>query len=258
MVLHNVALFTSHFGAYERHIATTSLAEVGVPSFCFTDDFATTPTGFVSLPSSAPARLANPRLISRWHKVFGGRHLSQDFRYSIYVDAKVQIINADALFEMLDWFVDARANIAAWRHPDRVNWSQELRATVLRGGGMTHRLAELQLREYLQAGHQATTGLFETCVLLRDHAEPKTPALEDLWWDHIERLSPRDQVSLPIVAKHLGVAVLELPFPYRKRTYIPAIIRRSALLRALRTAGVKSPAAGRPFHENEVVRVWRH
>jgi GT2 family glycosyltransferase len=119
-------------------------------------------------------------------------------------------------------FVDALAAdacIATFLHPERdciydegmecLDYLRDDREVI---GG--------QLDRYRSEGVPDSVGLWETNVLVRRHNDERCIALMTAWWRQIEEGSRRDQLSLPVVARRLGVEIACLDRPgVRARTH---------------------------------------
>ena len=66
-----------------------------------------------------------------------------------------------------------------------------------------------QVRDYRSAGHPEHAGLWETGTMVRRTGDA-VRSLELSWWDQLARYSSRDQVSLPFVARQLGLRISRL------------------------------------------------
>lgn len=63
-----------------------------------------------------------------------------------------------------------------------------------------------QLEAYKAEGYPVHNGLHASGLLMRRHTD-KVKEFSKLWWEHIEKYSHRDQISLPYVAWKHGVTI---------------------------------------------------
>lgn len=254
-----LVLYTASFGDYENLRACSPDPE-RFPLVCFTDRPDQIPDDAIAKPSMAQHPINDPRLLARWHKIMASRDLTTPGDLSVWIDANVEFVSQDAFESVVRWFRQSTSEIATWAHPIRDTWRQELAAALERGGGTTADAARRQKAEYERRGLMAVEGLFSTCVILRRHRSDQLRLMEDIWWADVSTLTPRDQVSLPAAAAMADCWPEPLPTPFDTTpTPIGKVLRRSRV--ALKIAG-KLGLSGRhatsEYHENALVRVWRH
>lgn len=174
-----------------------------VPLVCFTDQPGLSIDGYdvrlVDLPQLTPQRRA------RYVKVMA-HAMFPDADWAIWFDAPIRFKTG-----RLSALVDAasRAPIAIHRHALRSCVYDE--AEVCRNSKLDDpALIEAQMARYRQARHPAGAGLWESGLLVRRVTDPSVIELNTAWWGEVERGSVRDQLSLPVVVRRLGIEVQPL------------------------------------------------
>jgi hypothetical protein len=103
----------------------------------------------------------------------------------------------------------ADADIAMFRHPTRDCLYSEAEGCA--SAGFDRRETFLaQAEHYRSTGYPLNNGLNECAVILRRHTAP-IARFNDMWWSEYCRYTSRDQISLPYVARVLGVRIATLP-----------------------------------------------
>lgn len=87
-------------------------------------------------------------------------------------------------------------------------------------------LIRMHVERYRAEGYPAHNGLLISSVMLRKHAELDAIALDELWWQEMERGSRRDQLSFNYAAWKLGTKFNWISGdvrdnPYFRRVYHP-------------------------------------
>ena len=154
----------------------------------------------------------DPARATRWYKTHPAT-LFPHAAITIWIDGTLTPrLPADAdVRELAEWLLEG-AEIATPLHPERDCVYDEARACA--GTWLEFAdVIEAQMARYRAQGHPAHAGLYENNLLVR-RATPRTAELNAAWWDEIERGSWRDQLSLPVVLRRLGVRACALPPAY--------------------------------------------
>lgn len=121
-----------------------------------------------------------------------------EYDYSLYVDGNINITTAD-IFDKVDKASQANALISIPRHHKRVCIYDESAMVI----ALEIDNSEVVTREmdYLKSkGYPAKNGLFENCIIYREHNNPKVIATMERWWQMITEFSRRDQLSFCFAA----------------------------------------------------------
>lgn len=152
-----------------------------------------------SLPEEA---LRSNSLLSRYpklqpHKLLGG------YDFSLWVDGNIELLD-DSLLKAALECAGRGVKYAGVPHPSRSDIFQEAR--------MCHKMKLIDLRTLLRVdlrcfmrGIRGGSGLLENNIIFRRHNDPDIIALDNLWWDSILHLAPRDQLSLMLCLRRCGV-----------------------------------------------------
>lgn len=117
-----------------------------------------------------------------------------DYKYSIFLDGNFLIVSdVVPLVEML-----GSGSFATHLHPINDCIYQEAKDIVALGKA-SEKEVEQQLAQYKQEGFPMHFGLCETNVLVREHLNPECIAIDQAWWDQMEKYTLRDQLSLTYV-----------------------------------------------------------
>lgn len=151
------------------------------------------------LPEEA---LHSNALLSRYpklqpHKVLGG------YDFSLWVDGNIEIRDGALLKAALEC-AESGVRYAGVPHPSRGDVFQEALMCYKMKYIDLRTLLKVDLRCYM-GGLRRGSGLFENNIIFRRHNDPGIIALDDLWWDSVLRLAPRDQLSLMLCLKRCGV-----------------------------------------------------
>lgn len=137
-------------------------------------------------------------------------------RYVIWVDGAYEITSPSFAREAVEAINDS--GMATWQHPRRDCCYQEAEASLGTREGQDGRYSHLpirdQMRAYLIEGHPRHWGLWACGIIAweREVAE----RLGKVWLAECQRWGGQDQISLPTVARRLGVR--PAAFPHRQVT----------------------------------------
>ena len=76
-----------------------------------------------------------------------------------------------------------------------------------------------QVAQYRAAGHPDQGGLYASGVIAWDVIDPRAQALGEEWMTEVERWTVRDQLSLPVVVRRLGIEPGTFPGALREPQY---------------------------------------
>jgi len=132
-----------------------------------------------------------------------------DYDHSIWLDANIAIRgDVRAFFD----HIDDQSPIGMFIHPFRDCIFAEGLECIKRDKDAPETINH-QLKRYRAEGFPENVGLWETGVLVRQHNDATCIGLMTEWWREIEVGSRRDQISLPIAARRLGVKISALGPP---------------------------------------------
>lgn len=116
--------------------------------------------------------------------------LFPEYRYSVFVDANIQIVTdiVPVVRQLGDNF------IAIHNQPGRDCVYQEATEILVLNKAPWDQVKK-QIDAYKKEGFPEHYGLFRTCVIVREHMDPRCIKLMGLWWENIEKYSKRDQLS---------------------------------------------------------------
>lgn len=132
----------------------------------------------------------DPIIESRKYKILP--HLFIDTEYSLYIDANIQFKKSP--LEYMNQYWD-RENILLAPHPKRDCIYQEAAANILGNKDLAQRLIN-QVYIYSKCGCPEHTGLFYGGIIGRRHLKEEVIIFEEEWWEHFQKYSRRDQLSL--------------------------------------------------------------
>ena len=154
-------------------------------------------------------------MANRYCKFFPHK-LFPDADVSIYVDGKTLI--AGNLAPLIAEFVESGAEIGLFRHPKRSDVVEEL-ALCKEIGKISpedHHRGDAQIEAYFADGLPREHLLTENGILLRRHDGPGLAPAMEMWWDEMNRHTPRDQLSLPYVLYKTQLPIKLWTWDYRR------------------------------------------
>lgn len=133
----------------------------------------------------------------------------------LWIDANMEVTSPSFAREALACVHDG---IAVFRHPRRMCIYDE--AEVLLNSAKYRRLPiREQVAQYRAAGHPDQGGLYASGVIAWDVIDPRAQALGEEWMTEVERWTVRDQLSLPVVVRRLGIEPGTFPGALREPQY---------------------------------------
>lgn len=197
---------TASYGGVDAVLRAPATQDIRVEWLCFTDNpnlHAPAPWRIVH----APAEHDHPCLAAKVHKITP----RVDCTDIVWIDASMEITSRSFVRSALAARHDG---IAAFRHPRRDDIYLEAEAS-LGAEGQDGKYADQplldQVAAYRAEGHPEHGGLYACGVVAWDLADPKAAELGKAWLAENVRWSFQDQLSLPVVARRLGVNVGVFP-----------------------------------------------
>lgn len=129
---------------------------------------------------------------SRWPKLHPHILLSE-YEASVYIDANI-IIRSDAFYDRVKELFEKGIKIASLIHPDWTCTYQEL-LHIMYLGWETERMTMKWGHFLREEGFPREIGTFENRVIFRRHTDAQVIAVDECWWNCVERYSRRDQFS---------------------------------------------------------------
>ena len=126
-------------------------------------------------------------------------HFLPDHDYSVYIDGNAYLLrNPDEVLAELDWpdFVSAY-------HPHYPAIGTEFKECIKQGKSDPV-LLQLQEQAYRRDGMPDDLQLMENNLLMRRHNDKAVRSISSNWWREMNRVSHRDQLSLPYVCWKQG------------------------------------------------------
>lgn len=148
---------------------------------------------------------ANPITVSRFFKMFPFKVFG-DYRYSIYIDANFKIFT-----DLTEYIhkINPRYGVGFFQHEDRACVYDEAKRCAELGKDSSENLARCV--EYLhKEGMPYNYGLLAGGFIVRDHNNDYVTSLMHGWWEEYNKLSCRDQISLPFTLYKNNIRPVEV------------------------------------------------
>ena len=197
-----LVVYTALFGPHAKQLAEPRWCHPVVPMRCFTDrtDLRSRHWQITRMPRESDPARANRRL-----KLLSHRTVSAE--WSLYLDSNIRLLTDPRT--LLD-----RGDFVTHRHHHCANIAEELQEILSYRPGTDPALVKSQVAEYQRQGfgtaenpqpHHSANG-----VLLRRHTL-EVCALNEAWWDEVQRHSARDQLSLDYCAWRANFTLSDWP-----------------------------------------------
>ena len=118
----------------------------------------------------------------------------QDYDFSIWVDGNVNLI-ADTYPLAI---MSKGSPMATYSNPIHDCIYTEARYMIFQGR-LPADGAKIQMSDYRQAGFSEHLGMREFSIIYRDHSNKECYDLMKEWWEHVNKYTMRDQLSLPFI-----------------------------------------------------------
>ena len=185
----NIVVYTTLIGDYD------TLNEVYMPSenidyIRFTDNPTKKKTWKI-LPIPSEIKNYEKKLQNKFLKFFPDLFLSE-YDISLLCDANIELIgNIENFISTLNF---NKYNMFFKTHPECNDIYTECDRCV-KANRETQEVASLLKEKYSKEGMPKNYGLFECNFIVRKHNEDNVKHLMKLWWDEVNKISKRDQLS---------------------------------------------------------------
>ena len=198
-----IAVYTCIIGAYDD-LQQPRVLEAGFDFICFVGYGEKHPArdGAWEI-RELPQTLGVATLDARWAKMHP-HVLLPDYDCSVWIDGNIAMLDG-SLYQAARGKAASDVQYSGVPHPVRDCTYAEARKCFdmkyLTAWGLLRVWAFLALH-----GMRRHAGLMENNLIYRRHGDPEVVALDELWWNHILRLSRRDQLSLMWCLRKTGIA----------------------------------------------------
>jgi len=196
------AVYTALFGKYDQ-IYEPVVKDENCDYFIFTDQDINRTSAWKKLTLSGQEKSDTEHLTSteknRYFKMIGYQRF-HDYRYSIYLDANLEIYSELA---PLSAYAHNPFGLALYGHPTRDCIYNEAKACIILGKAAKKNV-KIQMKKYQSLGMPMHFGLCECGVIVRENQNAECMKLMDNWWSEFQKSSvKRDQLIFPyILWKH--------------------------------------------------------
>lgn len=181
-----MTIYTAIFGNYDD-LKEPFVITPGWRYVCFTDQDITSDIWEVK---KVPIMSCGPAKTARYYKIMFYKHIESEF--SIWIDATF-IINCD----LNKWWERFKSPFTVVKHPfDNCVYREA--AACMRMQKANPKLLHNQVQCYRRLGVPKNIGLIASGVLMRKNTE-SVNGMCRIWWEQVERHSPRDQVAFGYV-----------------------------------------------------------
>lgn len=184
-------IYTCLSGSYDKLLQPAVVYE-GYDYICFSNDILVKQVGVWEVrkfPYTCEDKMRESRYVKLMpHKVL------QDYLYSIYVDANLQIVGKE-LKERIDELITSNSKMCSVLHPERNCLYKEARECV-RLGRDTYWNIRRQIRFLKSEGFPENYGLYENNLIFRKHNDERVIKISEDWWKQFCTFSRRDQLCL--------------------------------------------------------------
>ena len=132
----------------------------------------------------------------RWHKLHP-HILFPKYQRSVWIDANINILKKD-IFEDIDRAINKKSKMSMPPHPVRNCIYDEFLACIEYGKDNNNVLVQ-QLQIIKEDAFPKRQGLYESCIIYREHHDKQVISVMNDWWWFIKNYSRRDQLSLTYV-----------------------------------------------------------
>lgn len=189
--MNNKVVYTSLAGKYDELTDPNYIME-GWDYICFSNNLKQSNFKIWKI-KKIPYKSKNKTILSRYAKL-NPHIVLQEYDYSIYIDANIQI-KGNYIYEKANDLIQENALISNFRHPLRDCIYVEAEKCI--EDGRDYKRNILKLTNYFEdQGYPTHNGLFENGLIFRNHNHPEIRKLSEEWWSLYLKFSTRDQLSL--------------------------------------------------------------
>lgn len=189
-----IAIYTCIINGYDE-LKEPLVIEENCDYFLISDKVPSDSTIFqwIDYKRVVPEKYKEPAVINRYCKMHA-HEIFSDYRYSIYMDGKVQIVKA------ISGYISNIGNIGLGLHKQSVLDCIYVEGMRMTGVGYCDEENIVgQMRGYIFEGMPRNFGTFECRVVVRDHSVISGNRVMEQWFKEYYEKEKRDQISLSYV-----------------------------------------------------------
>lgn len=197
-----IAIYTCIIGGYDKLLQPAAVRE-GFDFICFVGKGEKTrDRDGVWEIRELPYEGKNRTLTARYPKLHP-HELLPEYEYSLWIDGNISI-ESEAIYDIIARKIAGGVEFSGMQHPSRDCIYAE--AEKCRDMRYISYLKLAQLHTiYLFSGVKRHSGLMEANVIFRKHNAENVLLFDKMWWDRIEHLCLRDQLSQMLVLHKCGL-----------------------------------------------------
>lgn len=189
-IAHNKVIYTVLIGEYDT-LKEPRVISDGWDYICFTDNKNISSKNWNIRQLPKEIEQYDNKLKNKFLKFFPDLFLSE-YDISILLDANLEIVGD--LNNVIDKLDLNKYNMFFKTHPECNDIYTECDRCV-KANRETKEVASLLKEKYSKEGMPKNYGLFECNFIVRKHNEDNVKHLMKLWWDEVNKISKRDQLS---------------------------------------------------------------
>ena len=189
--MNKYVIYTSLTGGYDNLIQL-SCVSAEFDYICFTDAVANETRNGIWTLRPIPKVVDDKQRLSRFPKMHP-HVLLPEYEYSIYIDARVDIISPD-FYEIIKEKINNGIILSGVRHPDRDCVYEEFFAVYHLRKESNIRLLKEEYKFLKKNNFPEHIGLFEAGLILRKHNDESIISQNETWWQLVNTYSKRDQL----------------------------------------------------------------
>jgi len=190
-------IYSTNFGNYDYIQPTYNFGD-NVQWIMYTDDkrLGTHVNGWTVIQDTLTDPNDSPRMRAKYYKI-KAHELNFTSDYSIFIDSNIKINNPNFIKNLM-YFMDDKNGISICKHQKRNCVYDEAPACLVYEKNKTMNIME-QVDRYKQEGMPNNYGLWWCGMIMRNTKNTNVSDIENIWWDEINKNTPRDQLSLPFI-----------------------------------------------------------
>lgn len=197
-----IAIYTCITANYDPLLTPTRI-DPRIDYICFSDTDGPPVMPWVRKRVSLPGHL--PKDLNRHVKMHPHVWLP-DYDATVYIDGNIDIVGD--VYALVRETLSRRADVFLYDHFARNCVFAEAAHCSHFSHDWVWTIAA-QMRRYSAERYPTNNGLFDGSVIIRRRSEAMIRLMEG-WWSEYRQGAGRDQLSLPVVARRLGIPVLSL------------------------------------------------